>query len=215
MKTSDEVPNTSALSNVASSTTTANWLTPLLAGNLDLSGTHDGIKIQVVGNYAYVVRGTGSPNFQIINISNPAAPSLTGSLNLTSSANNIYVLGNYAYVASSDTAGELKIINITNPAAPVLTGTYNAPGTSAAGNGIFVNGTTAYLVRTTSSDKELYIVNVTTPASPVALGSLELAATAYDVVVSGSYAYIASNSNTQELQVVNISTPATPVLTTS
>lgn len=188
-----------------------NWATPVLESIINLSGNNDGHKIQVVGNYAYLVRGDGAPDFVVIDVSVPASPVLVGSLSLAGAPLNIFVSGDYAYIASDRNDEELQIIDISNPASPGVVGTYNAPG-NANGLGIYVVGTTAYLTRANSADNEFFIINVTTPATPSLIGSLNLGASAYEVAVSGNYAYIASGSNSQELQVVDISLSSAPFL---
>ncbi len=66
-----------------------------------------------------------------------------------------------------------------------------------------------YLGRATSAGNELYIFDVTTPASPTLLGQRALIGEPNDIVVSGSYAYIASTDNSTELQIVDVSDPTT------
>lgn len=190
----------------------ASWANPnTLAGSLNLAGLQDGLKVAIQGTYAYVVRNDGTPDFAVVDITNPSNPTLAGSLALAGIPRNVFVSGNYAYVASTDNAQELKVINVTNPAAPVQAGSYNASGNSDA-NGIFVVGTTAYLVRTfLAADPEFVLVNVANPAAPVLLGTLQLSDTGNEVYVQGTAAYVVSNSNTQELQVVNVANPAAPV----
>ncbi|HOZ36406.1 MAG TPA: hypothetical protein PLR18_01070 [bacterium] len=184
------------------------WSTTSLEASLDLSGTDDGRKIQVVGNYAYVVRADGTPDFAVIDIHDPANPVVVGSLSLVGGPTNIFVSGGYAYVSSDDNNGELKIINIANSSAPTLAGTYNAPG-NGGGNGIYVVGNTAYLGRTNSgSNPGFLIIDATNPASPTLLGSMNLGKIVYEVVVSGDYAYLATGDNNFELRVVNINNPA-------
>lgn len=191
--------------------TQVSWGNPnSLQSSLDFSGTEDGKKVFVSGNYAYVVRAGGIPDFAIINISNPAAPSLTGSLTLNGIPSNIFVSGNYAYVSSDDNAQELQIINITNPAAPSLAGTYDAVANNNA-NTVFVSGNYAYLGRTnTGTEQDFLIVNISNPALPTLTGTLNTGATSFEIIVAGNYAYIASSADTQELKIVNISNPATP-----
>lgn len=188
-----------------------NWSSCTQGTSLDISGSQDGLKIQTQGSYAYLVRGGSSSNFLIVDVSNSLSPALTGSLDLPGAPTNIAVSGNYAYVSSSNNSSELEIIDISNPSSPSVVGTYNAAG-NADGYGVYVNGTTVYLVRASSSSNEFFIVNASNPASPSLLGSLDLGSDGNEVYVSGNYSYIASASNSQELQVVNISTPGAPSL---
>lgn len=192
------------------------WANPLQAASIDITGGSDGRKIQVQGNYIYMVRNGGSPNFSIIDVTNPASPILVpgGSLTLAGTPTNIALSGNFAYVSSTNDTQELQIINISVPSAPFVAGTFNAPGVADA-NGVYVNGTTVYLVRASSVADEFVIVNAAVPSFSVPVGSLNLAATGNEVVVSGNFAYVASNSDSQELQVIDITFPTLPTPATS
>lgn len=190
------------------------WAKPALTGGLDAAGTNDGLKVATVGNYAYVVRNDGTPDFMVVNISNPAAPTLAGSLNLAGAPTNIAVSGNYAYVSNSSSAAELQVINISNPAAPSLAFTYNAPG-SAGGLGVYVSGTTVYLTRsanTTLGTNELLIINAANPLSLLLSGSFNTDVTLREIYVSGNYAFVATDSNAAELAVFNVTLAILPSL---
>ncbi|MFH1253109.1 MAG: prepilin-type N-terminal cleavage/methylation domain-containing protein [Candidatus Uhrbacteria bacterium] len=197
---------TSWLANTASG-----WSAMVQSGTYDASGSQDGWKVQIAGNYAYLIRSGGSPDFLVINITNPLAPTLEGSVNVGSSATNIAVAGNFAYVTGASNTLELRIVNITTPSAPTIVGSYNAVGTANA-LGVAVSGNIVYMTRASSADPEFVAINVTNKNAPVTLGSLELGDAGNELALSGSYAYIASSNNTQELQIVNITTPATPTL---
>jgi hypothetical protein len=64
----------------------------------------------VAGDLAFVT--DGSSGLQIINITNPSAPTLTGTYDTTQTANDVTVAGDLAFVA--DGFSGLQIINITN-----------------------------------------------------------------------------------------------------
>jgi prepilin-type N-terminal cleavage/methylation domain-containing protein len=217
IKTSDEIPNESALSNVATGSTSL-WNSPVLQASLDFASSNtDGLKVATVGNFAYVVMSSTSNNFRVVEITNPATPVLRATLTLpaTSTPSNIFVSGNFAYISSSSDTQELQVVNISNPASPSAVGSYNALG-SANATSIFVANNIAYLTRqynsTVPTDPELVLINVTTPTSPALLGSLNLNGNSNDIYVSGNYAYIASSDNTQDLQVVDVGVPSTPTL---
>lgn len=190
------------------------WANAVLEGGLNLTGTHDGIKVATSGNYAYMVRADATPDFAVIDISNPSSPSLAGSLSLSGAPNNIAVSGNFVYVATDNSNAELQIIDISNPSSPSLAGSFNAAGT-LAGTGVFVNGTTVYLTRLSSRSNntpEFVIINAGNPASPSLVGSYDDRGDMFDVYVSGSHAYVATGSNSAELMVINLSNPASPSL---
>lgn len=192
----------------------ARWLAPRALTSLNFPGTQNALKLAVAGNYVYMILAGGTPDFVIIDISNPASPTILGSLSLPDVPQNIAVSGDFAYVSSQGDNQELQIINISNPNAPVLSGTYNALGTANA-TGVFAVGTTVYLLRISSFANEFLIINASVASSPTLVGSLNLGDSGREVVISGSFAYIAGGHNTQEFQVVDISNPAAPSLTAS
>jgi len=165
-------------------------------------GTYDttglAVGVQVVGNYAYVADYTSG--LQIINISNPAAPSLSGTYDTTGYTWGVEVVGNYAYVADRDSG--LQIINISNPVAPSLSGTYNTTGEAF---GVEVVGNYAYVA---DGESGLQIINISNPAAPSLSGSYDTTDSAQGVEVVGNYAYVADRDS--GLQIINISNPAAP-----
>lgn len=190
----------------------SDWRSPRQQASMDFTGINDGLKIQVQGDFVYIVRDDGTPDFLIVDISTPSTPVLVGSLALPDIPVNIAVSGNYAYIASQSNTQELQIIDISNPAAPALVGSYDAVGTVNA-QSVYIIGTTAYLVKVIDGgSNEFVIVNVANPAAPVLLGSLDIGVSGFGVWVSGNFAYLATSANTQELVVVNVSNPAAPAL---
>lgn len=187
------------------------WSLGTQESTLNLSGAQDGIKVQVAGNYAYVIRNDGTPDFAIIDISTPTAPTLVASLSLTGAPVNIAVSGNYAYISTTADAAELQIVNIATPTAPTLAGTYNAAGTTD-GAGIYAVGTTVYLGRASGAVQDLLIINAATPALPILSGGIALTNDVLEIYVSGNYAYVVSSGDSAEVMVVNVSVPLLPVL---
>lgn len=188
------------------------WLTPTVDASINIAGNDDGRKVQIVGNYAYIVMAGGAPNFLIYDISNPSSPTLAGSLTLNGPLNNIFVEGNYAYIASADNSQELQIIDVSNPNSPSLYSSYNDTRNDDA-RGVYKDGNYVYLALNGGSD--FVIVNVTNPLTPTNTGNLTLNGGAIEVTVSGNYAYVSSDSNSQEIQVVNITNKSAPSLSTS
>ena len=195
---------------------TPNWAAGTVEGTYARTGNQDALKIMVSGNYAYLVVNDTTANFKVIDVSNPAAPFEVGSLNLTGTPSNIFVSGSYAYVSSNNDAGEMYIIDISTPSSPSLTGSFNAAGTSDA-TGVYVVGTTAYLTRIISGpNPEFIIINAAIPSLPTELGSLNLpGGSPQEVVVVGTFAYLANTADGQEFQVINVSVPAVPSLAAS
>lgn len=91
------------------------------------------------------------------------------------------------------------------------TAVYNTPTSVADGQDVFVIGTTGYLVTNNDAGApELYILNLTNQKEPTLYGSLNLNAGGNGIVVSGNYAYIASEDNNQELKIINVLNPTAP-----
>jgi prepilin-type N-terminal cleavage/methylation domain-containing protein len=188
-----------------------NWANPnTLAGSLNLSGNTNGFKIQVQGTYAYVVR-SGTANFSIINISNPASPTESSTLNLTGTPSDIAVSGNYAYISGNGNSSELQIVDISNPVAPTLVGTFNAAGNADA-LGVYILGNYVYLGRATSADYEFAVIDVANPASPTLAGSLDFSADINHITVVGNYAYLATSDTANELRIIDVTNKTAPAL---
>lgn len=186
------------------------WSNPFLESSLDFSDITDGWKVQTQGNYAFAIRQTGSPDFIVVDITNPASPSISGSLDLPDGQEDIAVSGSYAYVASRSNGGELQVVDISNPALPSVVGTYNAGGTANA-QGVYSVGSTVYLVRAASGANEFFVIDVSTPSAPSLIGSTNLGAgNNNELVILGTQAYVTTDSDIQELRVVDISNPASP-----
>ncbi len=194
---------------LASTPGSVSWTTPSIAGSLDLAGIEDVTDVFVSGNYAYVADST---ILRIINISNPATPTLTGSYTAAGAINGISVSGNYAYLATSADTAELTVVNITNPATPVTAASFNI-GDAANATNVYIDGTYAYVGKvnsTTTGSNEFNIVNITTPTAPSLSGSLNLSNTVNAIHISGNYAYLATSITTAELTIVNITSKTAP-----
>ncbi|QQR77240.1 MAG: hypothetical protein IPJ67_03785 [Candidatus Moraniibacteriota bacterium] len=187
------------------------WTNPTQIASLDAPGTNNGIKIRSQGNFIYMIRPSGSPNFLIIDVSNPANPVMMGSLTLTGTPTNIALSGGLAAVSNKNNNQELQMVNVATPSSPSVVGTFNIPGGENA-SGVFMNGTMVYVVRASGSHDEFVAVSVATPSAPTLVGSMNLNANGNEVITSGNFAYVASANDTQEVQVVNISTPSSPSL---
>jgi hypothetical protein len=108
--------------------------------------------------------------------------------------------GDTAYVVDVD--GGLRVVAVDDPSRPVEVGSIDLDGID-----VVVSGATAYV----TSPHGLWIVDVRDPAHPAQAGFYPLENTFFaeipdQVVVSGEFAYIASNG----LRVLDVSDPAHP-----
>ncbi len=157
----------------------------------------DAKDVFVSGNYAYVADPYSG--LKIIDISNPAKPTLAGSYSNPGYAKSVYVSGNYAYLATGWCG--LMIIDISNPANPKLTGTYDTPDDALD---VYVSDNYAYVADGYSG---LLIIDISNPAGPTLTGSYP----GYyaGICVSDNYAYVAEGSS--GLQIIDISDQTKPI----
>ncbi|MEI6732190.1 MAG: beta-propeller domain-containing protein, partial [archaeon] len=169
----------------------------------------NGMRLDVVGNYAYVSDHGGS--IRIINITNPTNPTLAGSAAAISYIGDIKVVGNYAYVAVQ-TPGELQIFDVSNPASPQ---SVSHVATEGSNLGLDVVGNYAYVVNYISASKtNLIIFDVSNPASPQVVGRYipAIDETYADIEVKDNIAYISTFGTTGKIKAFDVSNPASPLL---
>lgn len=166
-----------------------------------IAGVYSGAErvndVAVAGDFAYIA--AAAQGLLILNISNPAAPTLVGSFDTPDYANSIEVSGSYAYVA--DGSGGLQIINIANPSAPTLAGSYH---TLYYALSVAVSGNYAYLIDPMIG---LRILNIADPAAPTLAGVQDTQGWYFHITTVGSYAYL-TNGNGYGLDAYDISDPA-------
>lgn len=155
----------------------------------------------VSGNYVYLASSNSGQNtgLQIIDISDPSAPTFKGSVNISENAYDVWVQGNYAYLAARD---GLFIINISNPSLPTTSGVFP---TEKKVQGIYISGIYAYIA---AEAKGIYIVNIEDPFQPYQVGYYDTPVNAYDVMVKGRYLYVADGLS--GLQILDIIEPSNP-----
>jgi len=189
---------------------TSDWSSTTVEAGFSADNNQNGVSVRVDGTYAYVCLLSASNNFLVVDISNPALPTLVGLASVTGNVTDMEISGNYVYLSSGSNNSEMTIVDVSNKAAPTIAGVYNASGNND-GLSIDVIGTTAYLARAlsnTAGQNELYVINVSNPASLLLLGSYNAAYSIYDIQVSSdSYAYLATDADTTELVVLNVQNP--------
>ncbi len=145
----------------------------------------------VAGNFAYAlfskgtVFGAGSYFLEVINISDPAQPTLTGELKNDGPATAIAKSGNRVYIAENL---ELTVVDVSDPANPGTAGYCN--NCLSAPSKMAVVGGRAYVIN--FSSPQLRVFNLADPDHPVLLTSYENAALGpiTDISVAAPYAYV-------------------------
>ncbi len=176
-------------------------------GTVTLSST--GNSINVVGNYAYVATNSTSAELQIIDVTNPASPTIVSSVNLDSgSGKDVFVntSGTRAYVATnvSSSQRELYILNISNKTSPSIISSYESNGMSPKGVRVVTNNK-AILVGT--SAEEYQVIDITNESSPSRCGGMQVDAgiNAVSSVLESdgdTYSYILTGDATSEFKII-------------
>ena len=140
--------------------------------------------VMIGDEYYAMVTAQRDKGIQIINITDPASPSPTASINSTTAGfggmtfvNDIAVteIGGHHYAMVEDRGQTVFVINVTNPASPqyvsnatngqdgfVLDGTSGIAATEIGGR--------YYALVTSFNDNSLQVIDVTNPANPKAAG---------------------------------------------
>ncbi len=155
--------------------------------------------VTVRSDTAFLADGS-SFRLRVVNVSNPAAPTLIRSYRIFDQPLDVAINGNYAYVVAGDSG--LRIIDISS-AVDMITGIFDTPDFA---NGIALAGTYAYVADGTTG---LMVVNVSNPAAPVLAGGFNTPVYAEGIALSGNFAYVADGSS--GLIILDISNPAAPV----
>jgi hypothetical protein len=176
---------------------------PFVVGSLATPATN----VAVAGSRLYVLGGS---QFKIIDVTNPASPSLLSASDYLS-AQAIDATANLAFLGApyniSLSTGGLYVEDVSSPTAPRLLsnlcGMYSSLGVGAAGSLAVVTG-----------NMGLKVVDVSTPSAPKIRASLGGVMKA--VGMAGQYAYVDNmvpgNPPHDDLIVVNLSVPSSPTI---
>jgi len=130
--------------------------------------------VAVSGSYAYVT-ASYSDRLTVIDIANPAAPTIVASLRDTTNLDfpvDVQVRGQFAYVADQGTNPshpQLTVVNVANPASPAIAGSLTDPLQGGAYR-VALSGPFAYIAG--SSSTAVSAIDVSNPAAPVLDGSV-------------------------------------------
>ncbi|MGH7234299.1 MAG: hypothetical protein ACREF7_02535, partial [Candidatus Saccharimonadales bacterium] len=172
---------------------------PVLIGSVSLNGSEAENcidNIEVVGDYAYIASTT--PDFYIVNISNPASPTIasTTTAHLTAPA-GLSISNGTAYI--SDFSGnDIAVFNVNNPSSPTYVTSFST-GSGSNPAGSTIQGQNLYVAE--SGTNAVSIINISNPSSPSLTGTIS-GTNAYpnNVAVSGRYLYVNEyNGNTFQI----------------
>ena len=178
--------------------------------DLTLSGT--GVRIQVIGSFAYVATSATTNQLQIIDISNPQSPSIVGQTTVDGLDGKDVVVNSsgtraYLVTGASSTQREFFIIDTQNKNSPTLVsgGAYDTSGMNPKGVTV-VTGNKAIVVGTGGTN-QYQVVNINNESAPVNCGNRAVASGingVSSVLQSNGYAYsyIITGDSTSELKII-------------
>jgi hypothetical protein len=164
--------------------------------------------IAAKGNYAYVGTSTNGGILAVVDVTNPAAPSIVGSYVSDPPIDDKYMRfalhGNYLYIADQPsgggTDGGLRVVDVSNPTSPAgvaLFGDCSTPSDIAL-------DPTGRLALVACMDGTR-LVDVSNPAAPALLGTY--AGEAYAVALRGNRAYVGLATGVDEIDIANRAAP--------
>ncbi len=207
VKSGTNVTNTAGGEVVLGAGGQGDWCNPNLSiAALDLPKSGVANALTAIEGRAFAGTGNNASgvSFANITISNtdPPVAAVAGTFD-GFKTNGVFGETNYAYLATDSNSKEIEIINLTtNPYSEA--GYFNAPGNDE-GDSVFVAGNVGYM----TDENKLYTFDLSSKSgSRGQLGSVNLAGTGKKVIVSGTYAYVATTNTSTQLQIVDVSNPA-------
>lgn len=166
--------------------------------------------VRTSGNYAFVTRE--DVGLTVMNITNPATPSLVTTNNIGNStagwAAYLQIVGSTAFIANWERG--LTAVNITNPAAPAVLSSLALTNAAV----LFVEGNYAYVgLEDDNALGGLAIINITNPRSMTVVSTLATGGAAGGIAKVGNYVYLshrALETGFTGLKVIDVSNVNSP-----
>ena len=184
-------------------------VTDPLVPNITAMEVADG-RVYLGGGFLNPRGGASDLVFKVVDVSNPHAPQLLGTLPMTAFIDDIEAAGDIVYVARSATGGfgTLGVIDVSDPVAPVEI----ASVPTVLGRGVAVAGNLAYVSGAANTEIFLpslafQVIDVSNPHAPVGIGSVNCCGIGGDVELAGDLAYVAFDTG---VRVIDVSNPEDP-----
>ena len=164
------------------------------------------------GGYVYLglSKTATGPEFDIIDVHDPANPKWVGGYQIGWSINQIYVRDGYAYLATDDKSRELTILDVRDPADPKLASTFDPTGTPGfeVGKSLYTRGDAIFAgMSSASGSPEIYALDIAHPSAAVVTASKVIGSSILGMFARDSILF-ALASTIQQFQMFDISDPA-------
>lgn len=138
---------------------------------------------------------------QVLDVSDPSAPSVLGEVAVVQPIEAVAISGNRGYIL---TYNDLHVVDLSAPTAPTVLGTFE--GLVASGE-LDVVGNEVYV----TTYEKLVVVDVSAPATPIKVGELEWTdGSGGDLEAASGFAFVAAGDS--GLRVIDVSDPTTPTM---
>jgi len=195
-------------------------LSLVVLGTLSIPTNNSNVLVE--GNTAYISTTDNGGPLTIVDVTDPTAPTLISSTNLSSGGGPYYNYqteksGDYIYSNIYNNGGlyELKVTDVSNPATPTLFTTLNVPGDYIFGDFKIV-GSVLYLSYNNMGDFYLRSYDISTPSNPIFSNDVVLPGFAYALNYDGQYLYagcgVGATGSQGALSIFDITTPLSPLL---
>jgi prepilin-type N-terminal cleavage/methylation domain-containing protein len=211
-----------ALGGDCNTTPPGNWGSPDFYDNPEIihSGSSamdvDAIK-NSKGVFALIATAGSGDTFWVVDVNDPDNPISVGEFDTddNSLAIDAYTAGDiaYAFLATASTTAQMQVMKVDFSLYPGVNPTItrvsvnSLPGVSDYAQSIYLYDSNVYVGTPGTAGPEFHIFNASNPEAPTFLGSVDLATDVNDIVVSDTYAYLATSDNDSELCIIDISLP--------
>ncbi len=146
-----------------------------------------------------VANHTGN-GLAVVNVSDPANPTLVTAHPMPGNARNVTVSGNWAFVSLGNSLA-VQLVNVANPDTPVNGANVNLGSYTGE---VVVNNNWVY---TASYNSGVGAIEITDPANPILMPLVDMTAWVRGLSVQGSFLYLASDA---AMTVMSLANPAAP-----
>jgi hypothetical protein len=171
---------------------------PLVVGGVPTPGR--AFDLDVAGDHAYVAANWSG--LQVIDISNPSLPVIVGEGELLHEAYSVGVSGDYAYMGVNGFG--LQVMDISDPTAPTFVDFELLNNGVTQPREIIAVGDLLYVA---DSRSRFFVVSILDPGHPEVISSVHTFSPAWDVRLSGDFAYVAAGAGIEVIDVSNESDP--------
>ncbi|MDP2647715.1 MAG: hypothetical protein Q8P35_00505, partial [Candidatus Yanofskybacteria bacterium] len=183
---------------------------PVQVGSLALAANSATINanVDVSGNVAYAVDGD---DLNIIDISNPASPSLMNTFVTAGSASWVQIVGTRAYIADGNS---VLIADVRNALSPSIVGSISLGVLPTATSPVTLQVVGKYIYAADRGNSRVAIIDASNPTRPIIASTIALSATEpSNLSVSGNYLFVSRNNN--GFRIYDVSNPRVPVIVSS